>query len=167
MPAKILVVDDEPDLELLIRQKFRKEIRRQQLHFIFAHNGLEALEKLQAQPDTDIVLTDISMPEMDGLTLLTKINELYPTLKAVIISAYSDLENIRTAMNGGAFDFLTKPINFQDLEITTNKNSATRAADESGFGTGTLSTASSSNIIDQSAARSQRAPAGGRGVARK
>ncbi len=121
MIAKILVVDDEPDLELLIRQKFRKEIRQQQLQFIFAHNGLEALEKLQAQPDTDIVLTDISMPEMDGLTLLTKINELYPTLKAVIISAYGDLENIRTAMNGGAFDFLTKPINFQDLEITTNK----------------------------------------------
>lgn len=121
MLAKILVVDDEPDLELLLRQKFRKEIRQKKIEFIFAHNGLEALEKLQAQPDIDIVLTDISMPEMDGLTLLTKINELYPTLKAVIISAYGDLENIRTAMNGGAFDFLTKPIDFQDLEITTNK----------------------------------------------
>ncbi len=121
MPAKILVVDDEPDLEPLLRQKFRKEIRQKKLQFIFAHNGLEALEKLEAQPDTDIVLTDISMPEMDGLTLLTKINELYPRIKAVIISAYGDLENIRTAMNSGAFDFLTKPINFQDLEITTNK----------------------------------------------
>ena len=121
MPSKILVVDDEPDLEPLLRQKFRKEIRQKQLQFIFASNGLEALEKLEAQPDTDIVLTDISMPEMDGLTLLTKINELYPRIKAVIISAYGDLENIRTAMNCGAFDFLTKPINFQDLEITTNK----------------------------------------------
>ncbi|MHC5825027.1 MAG: response regulator, partial [Nostoc sp.] len=95
MSAKILVVDDEPDLEHLIRQKFRKQIRQQQFQFVFVHNGFEALEKLQAEPDIDIVLTDISMPEMDGLTLLTKLNELYPTIKAVIISAYSDLENIR------------------------------------------------------------------------
>lgn len=121
MSAKILVVDDEPDLEHLIRQKFRKQIRQQQFQFVFVHNGFEALEKLQAEPDIDIVLTDISMPEMDGLTLLTKLNELYPTIKAVIISAYSDIENIRKAMNSGAFDFLTKPLNLQDLEITTNK----------------------------------------------
>lgn len=121
MPAKILVVDDEPDLENLIRQKFRKEIRQKQLQFIFAHNGFEALEKLQAEPDIDIVLTDIYMPEMNGLTLLTKLNELYPIIKAVIISAYGDIENIRTAMNSGAFDFLTKPLDLQDLEITTNK----------------------------------------------
>ncbi len=121
MPAKILVVDDEPDLEHLIRQRFRKEIRQKQLQFIFAHNGFEALEKLQAEPDIDIVLTDIYMPEMNGLTLLTKLNELYPIIKAVIISAYSDIENIRTAMNRGAFDFLTKPLDLQDLEITTNK----------------------------------------------
>jgi YesN/AraC family two-component response regulator len=121
MPAKILVVDDEPDLENLLRQKFRRKIRAQQFQLIFANNGIEALEKLKAEPDIDIVLTDILMPEMDGLTLLTKLNELYPIIKAVIISAYGDLENIRTAMNRGAFDFLTKPINFQDLEITTDK----------------------------------------------
>ena len=121
MPAKILVVDDEPDLEYLLRQKFRKKIREKQFQLIFAHNGVEALLKLQAEPDIDMVLTDIFMPEMDGLTLLTKLNELYPIIKAVIISAYGDIENIRTAMNRGAFDFLTKPINFQDLEITTNK----------------------------------------------
>lgn len=121
MPAKILVVDDEPDLELLICQAFRKKIRQKQFQLVFAHNGLEALKKLEAEPDIDIVLTDISMPEMDGLTLLTKLNELYPIIKAIIISAYGDLENIRTAMNRGAFDFLTKPINFQDLEITTHK----------------------------------------------
>ena len=121
MPAKILVVDDEPDLEPLICQKFRKNIRQKQLQFIFAHNGIEALEKLQIHADIDIVLTDIYMPEMGGLALLSKLNELYPTIKAVIISAYGDLENIRTAMNRGAFDFLTKPINFEDLEITTNK----------------------------------------------
>ncbi len=121
MPAKILVVDDEPDLEHLLRQKFRKKIRDNQFQLVFAQNGLEALSKLQAEPDIDMVLTDIFMPEMDGLTLLSKLNELYPIVKAVIISAYGDIENIRTAMNRGAFDFLTKPINFQDLEITTNK----------------------------------------------
>lgn len=121
MPAKILVVDDEPDLEILIRQKFRKRIRQQELHFIFAHNGLEALFKIQSEPDIDIVLTDINMPEMDGLTLLTKLSEQHSIIKAIIISAYGDIENIRIAMNRGAFDFLTKPIDFQDLEITTNK----------------------------------------------
>ena len=121
MPAKILVVDDEPDLKLLIRQKFRKKIRRQELLFIFAQNGVDALEKLHAQPDIDMVLTDINMPEMDGLTLLTHLAQDYPTTKAVILSAYGDMENIRKAMNLGAFDFLTKPIDFQDLDITTHK----------------------------------------------
>lgn len=121
MPAKILVVDDEPDLEILIRQKFRKRIRQQELQFIFAHNGVEALLKIQSEPDIDIVLTDINMPEMDGLTLLTKLSEQHSIIKAIIISAYGDIENIRIAMNRGAFDFLTKPIDLQDLEITTNK----------------------------------------------
>ncbi|MEH1870562.1 AAA-like domain-containing protein [Nostoc sp.] len=121
MPAKILVVDDEPDLEILLRQKFRKKIREKQFNLFFARNGVEALDKLQVEPDIDIVLTDIYMPHMDGLSLITKLNELYPMIKAVIISAYSDIDNIRYAMNRGAFDFLTKPINFQDLEITTHK----------------------------------------------
>src|SRR5919202_3795287 len=121
MPAKILVVDDEPDLELLIRQKFRKKIRQNELEFVFARNGVDALSQLQTEPDIDIVLTDINMPEMDGLALLTKLNEQNSHIKAIIISAYGDIENIRAAMNRGAFDFLTKPIDFQDLEITTNK----------------------------------------------
>jgi serine phosphatase RsbU (regulator of sigma subunit) len=121
MAAKILVVDDEPDLELLIRQKFRKKIRQNELQFVFARNGVDALSQLQTEPDIDIILTDINMPEMDGLTLLTKLNEQNSHIKAIIISAYGDIENIRAAMNRGAFDFLTKPIDFQDLEITTNK----------------------------------------------
>ncbi|HEY9638026.1 MAG TPA: ATP-binding protein [Coleofasciculaceae cyanobacterium] len=121
MLAKILIVDDEPDLEPLIRQKFRKQIRQKELQCIFASNGVEALLKLQDQPDIDMVLTDINMPQMDGLTLLEKLNEQYPIIKTVIISAYGDLENIRAAMNRGAFDFLTKPLNLQDLEITTYK----------------------------------------------
>ncbi len=121
MMAKILVVDDETDLEVLIKQKFRKKIRDKEYEFFFAINGKDALEKLIAQPDVDIVLSDINMPEMDGLTLLTKLNELSPLIKSVIISAYGDMENIRTAMNRGAFDFITKPINFEDLTLTMEK----------------------------------------------
>jgi sigma-B regulation protein RsbU (phosphoserine phosphatase) len=121
MPTKILVVDDEADLEILINQKFRKKIRDKELDFIFARNGVEALEKLQENPDVELILTDINMPQMDGLTLLAKLQDLNYLLKAVIVSAYDDMGNIRTAMNRGAFDFLTKPIEFQDLEITMNR----------------------------------------------
>jgi len=122
MPEKIMVVDDEPDLESLIRQKFRKQIRNNEFEFVFAQNGLEALAKLLEHPDISIVLSDINMPEMDGLTLLGKINELKkPTLKTVMVSAYGDMDNIRTAMNRGAFDFITKPVDFNDLELTINK----------------------------------------------
>ncbi|MCU0387507.1 MAG: response regulator [Chitinophagaceae bacterium] len=119
--AKILVADDEADLEVLIKQKFRRQIREAQFEFLFALNGLEALERLKQNPDIDMVLTDINMPEMDGLTLLQKIHEVNPILQAVIVSAYGDMDNIRTAMNRGAFDFITKPVNFEDLEITMNK----------------------------------------------
>lgn len=119
--AKILVADDEADLEVLIRQKFRKQIREAQYEFLFALNGLEALKRLKDNPDIDMVLTDINMPEMDGLTLLQKIHEINPILQSVIVSAYGDMENIRTAMNRGAFDFITKPVNFEDLEITMKK----------------------------------------------
>jgi len=122
MPHRILVVDDEADLEILIRQKFRKQIRDNEYDFSFAANGVEALTKLAGQPDIGLVLSDINMPEMDGLTLLHRINELKnPALKAVIVSAYGDMDNIRVAMNRGAFDFLTKPIDFSDLETTIAK----------------------------------------------
>ena len=119
--TKILVVDDEIDLEVLIKQKFRKQIREHQYEFIFAVNGNDALEKLQQHPDVDVMLCDINMPGMDGLTLLTKLKEISPLIKAVIVSAYGDMENIRTAMNRGAFDFLCKPVNFEDLEATMKK----------------------------------------------
>jgi class 3 adenylate cyclase/AmiR/NasT family two-component response regulator len=119
--ARILVVDDETDLEVLIKQKFRKQIRQNEYEFVFAINGVDALEKLNIDPNMDLVLSDINMPEMDGLTLLTKLHELNPLLKSVIVSAYGDMDNIRTAMNRGAFDFITKPINFEDLTITMEK----------------------------------------------
>ncbi|HBG54620.1 MAG TPA: fused response regulator/phosphatase [Rikenellaceae bacterium] len=119
---KILVVDDETDLQYVINQKFRRQIRNGQYEFHFAFNGLEALAKLIEVPDIGIILSDINMPEMDGLTLLSKVRELKnPLLKTVICSAYGDMGNIRTAMNRGAFDFVTKPVDFNDLEITLEK----------------------------------------------
>jgi sigma-B regulation protein RsbU (phosphoserine phosphatase) len=121
MPNRILVVDDEPDLELLITQRFRKRIRGEELSFLFASNGEEALARLQADDHVDVVLTDINMPVMDGLTLLGRLREAHPLLRSVIVSAYGDMANIRTALNRGAFDFITKPIDFQDLEITLDK----------------------------------------------
>ena len=119
--TKILVVDDETDLEVLIKQKFRQKIRDHQYEFVFAVNGKLALEQLELHSDVDVVLSDINMPEMDGLTLLTKLNEQHGLLKSVIVSAYGDMENIRVAMNRGAFDFITKPVNFEDLELTMEK----------------------------------------------
>ncbi|MFZ6665782.1 adenylate/guanylate cyclase domain-containing protein [Peijinzhouia sedimentorum] len=119
--AKIMVVDDEPDLEILIKQRFRKKIRENLYDFVFAANGREALEKLAENPDIDLILSDINMPEMDGLTLLSHVNEKSSLLKSVIISAYGDMENIRVAMNRGAFDFITKPVDFKDLEITIER----------------------------------------------
>ncbi|WP_102407853.1 PP2C family protein-serine/threonine phosphatase [Parabacteroides bouchesdurhonensis] len=122
MAIKILSVDDELDLEVLLTQYFRRKIRKGEYEFAFAHNGLEALKLLLEQPDFDIILSDINMPEMDGLTLLTKINEMRnPALKCIMVSAYGDMENIRTAMNRGAFDFATKPIDMEDLERTIEK----------------------------------------------
>jgi len=119
--AKILVVDDEADLEVLIRQKFRQKIRENLYQFVFAANGVHALEQLEQHHDVDVVLSDINMPEMDGLTLLSKLGEQNGLLKSVIVSAYGDMDNIRTAMNRGAFDFITKPVNFEDLELTMEK----------------------------------------------
>ena len=122
MPVKILSVDDEQDMEILLTQYFRRKIKRGEYQFTFARNGVEALQLLLAQHDFDIILSDINMPEMDGLTLLTRINEMRnPVLKCIVVSAYGDMENIRTAMNRGAFDFTTKPINLEDMELTIEK----------------------------------------------
>ena len=122
MAVKILSVDDEMDLELLLTQYFRRKIRKGEYEFKFAHNGLEALTMLLKEKDFDIILSDINMPEMDGLTLLTKINEMQnPALKCIMVSAYGDMGNIRQAMNRGAFDFATKPIDLDDLSNTIEK----------------------------------------------
>ncbi len=118
---RILVVDDEVDLEQLMLQRMRREVRRGHYEFEFAHNGVEALECLSKDDRFDIVLSDINMPVMDGLTLLGQIPQVDPDVRAVMVSAYGDMENIRSAMNKGAFDFVTKPIDFTDLKITIER----------------------------------------------
>src|SRR5580692_5702593 len=121
MTATILLVDDEPDLEALVLQKFRKQIRDGAMAFVFAHDGIEALQSIADHPDVDMVVSDINMPRMDGLSLLQKLQEAEDRKSTIIVSAYGDMSNIRTAMNRGAFDFLTKPIDFGDLEMTIDK----------------------------------------------
>ena len=118
---KILVVDDEPDLEPLMLQRMRRNIRRGEFEFVFARDGVEALEMLMEDKGIDMVVSDINMPRMDGLTLLDQIKDVSPDIRAIIISAYGDMDNIRTAMNRGAFDFVTKPLDFQDLKITIDR----------------------------------------------
>jgi len=121
MSAKILVVDDEIDLQELMKRKFRREIRHGEFEFEFAGDGAEALEKIKTDPSIDLVVSDINMPRMDGLTLLEHLGEFEDNIRTIIISAYGDMDNIRTAMNRGAFDFVTKPIDFHDLLITMKK----------------------------------------------
>jgi len=121
MRAKILAVDDEPDFELLLTQRFRRQVREQEFVFRFARHGEEALAMIAAEPDIDLILLDINMPVMDGLTLLARLREQQSPVRAIIVSAYGDMPNLRTAMNRGAFDFVTKPIDLNDLEITIRK----------------------------------------------
>jgi adenylate cyclase len=120
-PAKILAVDDEADFEQLIRQRFRRQIRAQEFEFRFAHHGEEALSVLAQEPDVELLLLDINMPVMDGLTLLSELRARQSPVRAIIVSAYGDMANIRTAMNRGAFDFVTKPVDLNDLEVTMRK----------------------------------------------
>ena len=120
-PHQILTVDDEPDLEPLILGRMRRQIRSGQYRFLFAKNGVQALEVLKEHQDVDIVISDINMPEMDGLTLLDQIRKVDPNIRAIIVSAYGDMKNIRTAMRRGAVDFITKPINFEDFEETIER----------------------------------------------
>ena len=117
----ILVVDDEPDLEALVRQRMRRDIRSGKYDFLFAHNGVEALTQMEMNPHIELILTDINMPQMDGLTLLDNISRLEQEVRSVVISAYGDMQNIRTAMNRGAFDFIIKPVDFGDLRLTIDR----------------------------------------------
>lgn len=120
-PLKMIIVDDEPDLDYLMRLRFRRQIQSREYEFLYAGNGKEALRLLEVHDDVDIVLADIHMPEMDGLTLLVQLGLMNPIIKVIMVSAYGDMTNIRTAMNNGAYDFVTKPIDFDDLHVTIEK----------------------------------------------
>ena len=120
-PHKILVVDDEPDVQPLFMQRMRRDIRAGRYELVFAQNGVEALEMLNQDSGIEMVITDINMPKMDGLTLLEQIPSVDPNIRSIIISAYGDMKNIREAMNRGAFDFVTKPLDFEDLQVTIER----------------------------------------------
>jgi adenylate cyclase len=119
--ATVLLVDDEPDFEALVVQKFRRQIKDGAISFLFAQDGVEALEVLAASAGVDMVVSDINMPRMDGLSLLEKLQDGEDKVATIIVSAYGDMANIRMAMNRGAFDFLIKPIDLADLEATISK----------------------------------------------
>lgn len=122
MPTAILYVDDEPDFELLIRQKYRRQVRRGELALTFASNGVEALAAVIARAEPfDLIVTDINMPEMNGLQLLARLQHQGHETPVLVLSAYGDMVNIRAAMNTGAFDFVTKPIDFADLDKSQAK----------------------------------------------
>jgi adenylate cyclase len=123
-PAKNIGVDDEADFVALILQRFRRQIRAEEFAFRFAHNGEEALALLATKPDIELMLLDINMPVMDGLTLLNELRERQSPVRTIMVSAYGDMTNLRTAMNRGAFDFVTKPVDFNDLEVTIRKTLA-------------------------------------------
>jgi adenylate cyclase len=157
MMPTILVVDDEPDVEALITQRFRRAIREKEMIFLFAHDGLHALSVLKEHPEIDLVLSDINMPRMDGLTLLKNLQSFDDQLRAVLVSAYGDIPNIRRAMNLGAFDFVTKPIEFKDLEVTIERaiadleklREANRKREAAEQARAALSRYFSPNLVDQ------------------
>ena len=120
-PVRLLVVDDEPDVGDLFRVRFRNDVRKGGLTIHFAENGVRALEVLEQDHDIDVVVTDLNMPEMDGLALLQRITELERPLRTIVLSAYGDMTNIRAAMRRGAFDFQVKPLDIDDLRATLAK----------------------------------------------
>ncbi|MGY6742756.1 MAG: response regulator [Cecembia sp.] len=115
---KILIVDDEKDVEILFRQKFRREIRSGNLELVFAFSGADALKILEETdpPQVVYVFSDINMPGMTGLELLEKIKTKFPQINVSMISAYGDSDNYNKALNSGAKGFFTKPIDFESLK---------------------------------------------------
>ncbi len=121
MTIKVLIADDEILFQRVINHFFKQQIKESKYEFHYAMNGKEAFEKLASGLKIDIVLVDIRMPEMDGLTLIKKLNDNSIPVETIIISAYPDINNIRTAMNERTFDFLVKPIDLKELEESINK----------------------------------------------
>ena len=119
---KFLVVDDEKDVEMLFRQKFRKEIRTGLIELEFALSGQEALDILRRHepPDVMYIFSDINMPGMTGIELLEHVKKEFPLIKVSMISAYGDKENYERAIRSGAKEFFTKPIDFDSLKMEIN-----------------------------------------------
>lgn len=118
MTVSILIVDDEPDVVDLFQRRFRKELRSGEFKLHFAASGEEAIQQLEAgiEPELMLILSDINMPGMSGLELLEGVKRLYPSLPVAMITAYGDPENRRRAFQSGASDFVTKPIDFNELK---------------------------------------------------
>jgi adenylate cyclase len=118
-----LVVDDETLMERLFCNKFRREIRRGELNLLFANDGREALQCLQECPQINIIFSDLNMPGMDGLTLLKTLREQYQHsgIISIVITAYGDVERLQQAINEGAFNFLSKPLDFESLQQTLDR----------------------------------------------
>ena len=121
-PYNVLVVDDEEDVPPIFRQHLRRDVRQGRYALHFANSGAQALSCLEAEPDIDLIVTDLNMPEMDGLTLLEHVDASGLNLRSVVLSAYGDMKNIRAAMNRGAFDFLVKPVDFDDMRVTIERS---------------------------------------------
>lgn len=122
--AKVLLVDDEPDMQILVRQKFKKSLAEGKFELSFAENGHQALDILNSQT-IDVLVTDVNMPGMDGMTLLEEAQKSSPLTRSIIVSAYGDMETLRKAMNRGAYDFVTKPVVFNDLEDAITRSCET------------------------------------------
>jgi adenylate cyclase len=123
-PIRLLVVDDEPDMRTLFELRFRREIQDGTYRMRFAMSGEQALELVSGAPDIDVVITDLNMPGMDGLELLSRLEALELPMKTIVLTAYGDMSNIRSAMMRGAFDFQVKPLDLDDLRATID-NAAT------------------------------------------
>jgi CheY-like chemotaxis protein len=115
---KIMIVDDERDVEILFRQQFRKEVREGRVDLCYAFSGEEALEYLGSlsPPDVVCMLSDINMPGINGLELLKTVKERYPQIRVSMITAYGDEQNFETAMSTGAEHYFTKPIDFVQIK---------------------------------------------------
>jgi two-component system response regulator (stage 0 sporulation protein F) len=115
---KIMIVDDEKDVEILFRQQFRKEVRDGRIELYYAFSGEQALEYLQTvnPPDVVCILSDINMPGITGLDLLRVVKDKYPNIRVSMITAYGDEQNYQTAMSTGAENYFTKPIDFEQIK---------------------------------------------------